>query len=64
MNELMVSLQGWGDNTDEEIFLRSCSKDYSWQPHEGCNGRLHGLGSKTGSKPPPKYHWKANIKGF
>jgi hypothetical protein len=22
------------------------------------------LGSKIGPKPPPRYHWKALIKGF
>jgi hypothetical protein len=26
MNELMVSLQGWGGNTDEDILFWSCSK--------------------------------------
>jgi hypothetical protein len=65
INELMVSLQGWGGNTDEDInFFWSCSKNKSWQQHEGCDGRLHGLGSKIGPKHPPKYQWKANIKGF
>jgi hypothetical protein len=63
MNELMVSLQGRGGNTDEDILL-SCSKNYSWQTHVGWDGRLHDLGSKIGHKPPQKYHWKVNIKGF
>ena len=35
----------------------------SWQlHHEGHDGRFAGLGSKIGPKPPPRYHWKANIK--
>jgi hypothetical protein len=47
MNKLMVLLQGWGSNTDEDnIFLGHAAKNYSWQPHEGCDGRLDGLGSK------------------
>jgi hypothetical protein len=39
-------------------------KNCSWQLHEGHDGRFDGLGSKIGPKLPPKYHWKALIKGF
>jgi hypothetical protein len=46
MNKLMVSFQRQGGNTDEDInFFWSCSKNYSWQPHEDCNGRFVSLGS-------------------
>jgi hypothetical protein len=66
MNELMVLLQEGGGNAAEDInFFWSCSNNYCWQPHEGRDGRLHGLGSKIEPKSPTKYHWKkANIKGF
>ncbi len=57
-HELMVSVLGWGGNTDEDnYFFWSGSKNYSWQPHEGCDERFDGLGSKIGPKPPPRYHF-------
>ena len=57
MNKLMVSFQRQGGNTDEDInFFWSCSKNYSWQLHEGHNVRFTGLGSKIAPKPPPRYH--------
>jgi hypothetical protein len=65
MNELRVSFQGRGGDTDVGInFFWACNKNYSWQLHEGCNGRFDSLGSNIGPKPLPRYLWKANIKGF
>ncbi len=59
MNELMVSLQGRGGNTNEDIFFCHAAKTIT-----SSHMRFDGLGSKIGPKPPPKYHLKANIKGF
>ena len=65
MDQLMVSFQRWAGSADEDINLFLVGgKNCSWQLHEGHDGRFDGLGSKIGPKPPPRYHWKAPIKGF
>jgi hypothetical protein len=65
MDQLMVSFQRWAGSADEDINLYLVgSWNCSWQLHEGHDGRFVGLGSKIGPKPPPRYHWKALIKGF
>ena len=41
MNELMVWLQGWCRKTDDDINLFVVGgKNYSWQLHEGHDGKL------------------------
>ncbi len=65
MNELMASLQGWGGNTDEDInFFWSCSKNQSWQQHEGHDGRLHGLSSKIGLEVHQNTDGKPTSRAF
>ena len=68
MNELMVLFQHWTGSADDDITIfLVCNINCSWLLNEGhdCDGRFAGLGSKIGSnKPPPRYHWKALIKGF
>ncbi len=64
INELMVLLQGWGGNTDEDInFFCHAAKTRA-----GSNMRV-GMGdfmvwAQKLDQRPPKYQWKANIKGF
>ena len=65
MNELMVLFQHWAGSADDDtnLFLVG-DTNCSLQLHEGHHGRFAGLGSKIGPKSPPRYHWKALIKGF
>ena len=52
MNQLIVSFQRWAGSADEDINLFLVGgKNYSWQLHEGHDGEIDGLGSKTGPKP-------------
>ncbi len=67
MNEsmVMVSFQHWAGSADDDINLFLVGgKNCSWQLHEGPQWEICSLGSKIGPKPPPRYHWKALIKGF
>ena len=61
MNELRVLFQRWTGSADDDIIFCLWTKNYSWKLHEGHDGIFDGLGSKIGPKPPPRYHWKANI---
>ena len=65
MDQLMVSFQRWAGSADEDINLFLVGgKNYSWQLHEGHDGKIDGLGSKIGPKPQTGYQMKAHIKGF
>jgi hypothetical protein len=66
LSYFIISFQEhWVGSADDVINLFLVGgKNCSWQLHEGHDGRFAGLGSKIGSKPPPRYHWKALIKGF
>jgi hypothetical protein len=65
LSYFIISFQHWVGSADDDINLFLVGgKNCSWQLHEGHDGRFAGLGSKIGSKPPPRYHWKALIKGF
>jgi hypothetical protein len=64
-DQLMISFQRWAGSADEDINLFMVGvKNYSWQLHEGHDGKIDGLGSKIGPKPPPGYQMKAHLKGF
>jgi hypothetical protein len=62
---VLFQRQRWAGSADDDInFFLVGGKNCSWQLHEGHDGRLAGLGSKIGPKPPPRNHWKALINGF
>ena len=55
MNELKVLFQRWSGSTDDDIiFLLVDGKNYTWQLHEGHDGRFAGLGSKNWTRTSTK----------
>ncbi len=52
MNELMVWLQGWDRETDDDVNLFVVGgKNYSLRLHECRDREIDGLGSKIGPRP-------------
>ena len=65
MDQLMISFRRWAGLADDDINFRVVGgRKYSWQLHEDHDGEIDRCASKIGPKLPPRYHWKALIKGF